>query len=123
MTPKKIVQHHRTWVPFISIGFTIIAVGGFFFFTSQQKQTFASEFTEIQEQKNPLSSQEYQKIVSEMYNEVDIWTAYYMHQALLEMRIPAEYKDFHFRLVVATQKMVEGDVDSARRDFSEMELE
>ncbi len=104
------IDHHRTWTPFILIGCTILGVIAFIFLTDVQNQTLAEDIYLPIEQQVVMSSGDYESAISMMFNEVDIWTADHMYEALLEMRIPAEYRDLHLRFVIAIENVSSGRV-------------
>ena len=106
---------HRTWFPFIMIGVTI----GFIVFVAAYwepsiPQTSSQPLVELPSMVAP-SVADYQSEVRSIVNEFegsgDVENAY---SQLLDVRVPASYKDFHFDLAVAMGEFRVGEEAEGR---------
>ncbi len=88
--------HHRTWFPFILIGLTLALVLGVLVWMQSSSggnvkslQVFAP------------SEEDYQTEIIALLSEFETsGDAQYAYEKLLDIRVPAEYKVFHFDLAL-----------------------
>lgn len=100
---------HRTWFPFILVGLTfalLLAVGAWV-----QHEGGEVEVS-LEAPSDPEYMAELTTVLTTYDTDDDVQAAY---DELLDMRVPAGYKELHLELVIAFGKLLGGDEEGASR--------
>ncbi|MFA6130889.1 MAG: hypothetical protein WC730_01350 [Patescibacteria group bacterium] len=108
-------QHLRVWLPFLGIGLilgaTVIVASWMMLAEGGKAQD--SPIAQVETSEAP-SPEVYEKQIHDMIGMVDVWSANEMYGILLSMRVPSDYREFHFALVQALEDLRDGKVEEGK---------
>lgn len=116
-------HEHRTWFPYILIGLTLLMAVGIYTWihataTEEPNSTQRSYVGYEQTLRFAPSDESYKEQVLHVLGEyAQHKDENETHADLVDMVVPAEYKDLHIVLVLAFTKLQEGDIEGARARF------
>lgn len=108
------IHEHRTWFPFIVIGVTLCLVLVIVIWKQPSATSVDSDQSTV-EVHQVITEEEYQQLVRQVLNDFETsHDSAAAHEALLDIFVPAAYKDIHLELVIIIAKYQSGEDEEAQ---------